>query len=112
MELSHEEKEVNKMLFYTGLKVKVKNENILYGYLLNEYKRLGYLCISQIFENGNVFLSNNPNGGLSISMNTNALIPIYDENILTVLQRKKDALYNLKKEINDIKNFINERCKN
>ena len=100
------------MLFYTGLKVKVKNENILYGYLLNEYKRLGYLVISQIFENGNVFLSNNPNGGLSISMNTNALIPIYDENILTVLQRKMDALYNLKKEIKDIKNFINERCKN
>lgn len=99
------------MLFYTGLKVKVKNENILYGYLLNEYKRLGYLVISQIFENGNVFLSNNPNGGLSISMNTNALIPIYDENILTVLQRKMDALYNLKKEIKDIKNFINERCK-
>ena len=99
------------MLFYTGLKVKVKNENILYGYLLNEYKRLGYLVISQIFKNGNVFLSNNPNGGLSISMNTNALIPIYDENILTVLQRKMDALYNLKKEIKDIKNFINERCK-
>lgn len=99
------------MLFYTGLKVKVKNENTLYGYLLNEYKRLGYLVISQIFENGNVFLSNNPKGGMSISMNTNALIPIYDENILTVLQRKKDALYKLKKEINDIKNFINERCK-
>lgn len=99
------------MLFYTGLKVKVKNENILYGYLLNEYKRLGYLVISQIFKNGYVFLSNNPNGGLSISMNTNALIPIYDENILTVLQRKMDALYNLKREIKDIKNFINERCK-
>ena len=99
------------MLFYTGLKVKVKNENIIYGYLLNEYKRLGYLVISQIFENGNVFLSNNPKGGMSISMNTNALIPIYDENILTVLQRKMDALYNLKKEIKDIKNFINERCK-
>ena len=99
------------MLFYTGLKVKVKNENILYGYLLNEYKRLGYLVISQIFKNGYVFLSNNPNGGLSISMNMNALIPIYDENILTVLQRKMDALYNLKKEIKDIKNFINERCK-
>ena len=72
---------------------------------------MGYLIISQIFENGNVFLSNNPKGGMSISMNTNALIPIYDENILTVLQRKKDALYKLKKEINDIKNFINERCK-
>ena len=100
------------MLFYTGLKVKVKNENVLYGYLLNEYKRLGYLVISQIFKHGNVFLSNNPKGGMSISMNTNDLIPIYDENILTVLQRKKDALYNLKKEINDIKNFINERCKN
>ena len=99
------------MLFYTGLKVKVKNENVLYGYLLNEYKRLGYLVISQIFENGNVFLSNNPNGGLSISMNTNALIPIYDENILTVLQRKKDEFYNLEREINDIENFINERCK-
>ena len=99
------------MVFYTGLKVKVKNENILYGYLLNEYKRLGYLVISQIFKNGYVFLSNNPNGGLSISMNTNALIPIYDENILTVLQRKMDALYNLKREIKDIKNFINERCK-
>lgn len=99
------------MLFYTGLKVKVKNENILYGYLLNEYKRLGYLVISQIFKNGYVFLSNNPNGGMSISINTNALIPIYDENILTVLQRKMDALYNLKREIKDIKNFINERCK-
>lgn len=99
------------MLFYTGLKVKVKNENILYGYLLKEYKRLGYLVISQIFKNGYVFLSNNPNGGLSISMNMNALIPIYDENILTVLQRKTDALYNLKREIKDIKNFINERCK-
>ena len=72
---------------------------------------MGYLIISQIFENGNVFLSNNPKGGMSISMNTNDLIPIYDENILTVLQRKKDALYKLKKEINDIKNFINERCK-
>ena len=98
------------MLFYTGLKVKVNNENILYGYLLNEYKRLGYLFIAQIFKNGNVFVSNNPNGGMSISMNTDNLIPIYDENILTVLQRKTDALYNLKKEINDIKNFINERC--
>ena len=29
------------MLFYTGLKDKVKNENILYGYLLNNSWRYG-----------------------------------------------------------------------
>ena len=99
------------MLLYTGLKVKVKNENGIYGHLQNEYKRLGYLFVSQIFDNGNVFLSDNPKGGLNANMNADALIPIYDDNILSVLHRKKDEFYNLEREINDIENFINERCK-
>lgn len=99
------------MLLYTGLKVKVKNENNIYGYLLSEYKKMGYLFISQIFENDNVFLSDNPKGGINISVNRNIIIPIYNEDILTVLNTKKRECSNLKREICDIENFINERCK-
>lgn len=99
------------MLLYTGLKVKVKNENSICGHLLSEYKRMGYLFISQIFENGNIFLSDNPKGGINISANRNIVIPIYDDNILTVLNKKKEECFNLEREIYDIKNFINERCK-
>lgn len=51
------------MLLYVGLKVKVKNESAICGYLLEEYKRCGYLFISEIFENGNIFLSDSPKGG-------------------------------------------------
>ena len=99
------------MLLYAGIKVKLKNEDSVYGSLRNDYKRLGYLFVSQIFENGNVFLSNNPHGGLNISANKDALIPLYDENILNVLNRKREEFYSLNKEIKDIENFINERCK-
>lgn len=99
------------ILFYTGIKVKLKNERCIHGSLLNDYKRLGYLFVSRILDNGNVFLSNSPHGGLNITASDDMLIPIYDENILDILDRKKEESRNLDKEIRDIRNFINERCR-
>lgn len=98
-------------MIYTGIKVKLKNENCVHGTLLTFYKEKGYLFVSHIFENGNVFLSDNPHGCLSISANSNMLIPIYDENILTVLKSKREEFYTLDREIKNIEEFINNRCK-
>lgn len=99
------------MLIYVGVKVKVKNENVLCGSLLEVYKKCGYLYISEIFENGTLFLSDSPNGGINISADRSIVEPIYDDKILTILSEKKRIHSRLDTEINDIENFINERCK-
>lgn len=99
------------MLIYVGVKVKVKNENVLYGVLLEEYKKRKYLYVSDMFENGNLFLSDSPKGGINISVNRSLVEPIYDDKILTVLSEKKRIRSRLNTEINDIEDFINDRCK-
>ena len=99
------------ILLYVGVKVRVKNENAIYGCLLEEYKKCGYLYISEIFENGIVFLSDSPKGGINISADKNIVEPIYDENILTILGEKKRIYSRLGSEIDNIEKFINERCK-
>ena len=91
---------------YVGMKVKVINAgSMLYGDLLDEYNALGYIEITDIFENGNVRLSN---GDLWINYHKSDLIPIVDENILTVLDRKIKESKRIDKEIRDIKDFIND----
>ena len=93
-------------LCYVGMKVKVVNvEARLYGTLLDEYNALGYIEITDIFENGNVRLSN---GDLWINYHKSDLIPIVDENILNVLDRKIKESKRIDKEIRDIKDFIND----
>ena len=93
-------------LCYVGMKVKVVNvENKLYGSLLDDYNALGYIKITNIFENGNVQLSN---GDLWINYHKSDLIPIVDENILNVLDRKIKESKRIDKEIRDIKDFIND----
>lgn len=99
------------MLLYVGVKVRVKNDRVLYGSLLEVYKKCGYLYISEIFENGTLFLSDSPNGGINISADGSIVEPIYDDKILTILSEKKRIRSRLDTEINDIENFINERCK-
>lgn len=101
----------NKILLYVGLKVRVKNENVLCGSLLEEYKKCGYLFISEMFENGTLFLSDSPKGGINISANKSFVEPIYDDKILTILSEKKRVRSRLDIEIDDIENFINERCR-
>lgn len=97
---------------YKGLKVKIiKAGTNLYGSLLQDYKNNGFLYVTNIFDNGNVAISSSPNGGLSINFGEDLLIPIYDENILTVLKNKEKELTRVSKEISDIKYFINEQCK-
>ena len=92
-------------LCYVGMKVKIIDaEAKLYGTLLDEYNALGYIKIVDIFENGNVRLSN---GELWINYHKSDLIPIVDENILTVLDRKIKESKRIDKEIRDIKDFIN-----
>lgn len=99
-------------LFYKGLKVKVINaEQNLYGSLLKEYKNTGFLYVVNIFDNGNIAISDNPNGGILINFDGDILTPIYDENILRVLENKEKELRRLSKEIADIRDFINEQCK-
>lgn len=102
----------NSTLIYVGVKIKVKNENILCGSLLEEYKKCGYLYISEIFENGTIFISDSPKGGINISADKSLVEPIYDDKILTILGEKKRIRSRLDAEIDDIENFINERCKN
>lgn len=102
----------NKILLYVGLKVRAKSENVLCGSLLKEYKKCGYLFISEIFENGILFLSNSPKGGINISVDKSLAEPIYDGKILTILSEKKRIRSRLDIEIDDIENFINERCRN
>ena len=95
-------------LCYVGMKVKVINaESMLYGDLLDEYNALGYIEITDIFENGNVRLSN---GELWINCHKSNLIPIVEENILNVLDRKIKESKRIDKEIRDIKDFINDTC--
>lgn len=101
----------NKLLLCVGLKVRVKNENVLHGCLLEEYKKCGYLFISEIFKNGNLFLSDSPKGGININVNKRLVEPIYDDKILTILSEKKRIRSRLDIEIDDIENFINERCR-
>ena len=93
-------------LCYVGMKVKVVNvENKLYGSLLDDYNALGYIKITDIFENGNVRLSN---GDIWINFPKSDLIPIMDEDILTILDRKIKESKRIDKEIRDIKDFIND----
>ena len=93
-------------LCYVGMKVKIIDaEAKLYGTLLDEYNALGYIKIVDIFENGNVRLSN---GELWINYHKSDLIPIVDENILTVLDIKIKESKRIDKEIRDIKKFIND----
>lgn len=101
-----------KILLYVGLKVRVKNENVICGSLLEEYKKCGYLFISEIFENGTLFLSDSPKGGINLSIDKCLVEPIYDDKILTILNEKKRIRSRLDIEIDDIENFINERCRN
>ena len=102
----------NQILLYVGLKVRVKNENVLCGSLLEEYKKCGYLFVSEMFENGTIFLSDSPKGGINISADRSLVEPIYDDKILTILSEKKRIRSRLDIEIEDIENFINERCRN
>lgn len=98
------------VLIYVGLKVTVKRENILCGSLLEVYKKCGYLYISEMFENGTIFLSDSPKGGINISADKSLVEPIYDDKILTILSEKKRVRTRLDAEIDSIENFINERC--
>lgn len=98
-------------MIYTGIKVKLKNENSVHGSLLRFYQDKGYLYVSHIFENNNIWLSDTPHGGINISSNRELIIPIYDENILTVLKNKREEFYMLDREIRDIEEFINNKCK-
>lgn len=100
------------MLIYTGLKVKLKDENMLFGHLLNEYKKQGCLFVTEILNSNEVSLSRTPTGGLSIVAYTDNIIPIYNDDILSVLKSKQKILKNIEKEVRDIKDFINEKCKN
>lgn len=103
---------VENKLFYKGLKVKVINaEQNLYGSLLQHYKKMNYLYISNVLDNGNIAISDSPNGGLLINFDEDLLVPIYDDNILTVLKNKEKELARVSKEISDITQFINEQCK-
>lgn len=99
-------------LFYKGLKVKVINvEQNLYGSLLKEYENTGFLYVVNIFDNGNIAISDTPNGGTLINFDGDILTPIYDEDILKILENKEKELIKLSKEISDIRAFINEQCK-
>ena len=80
--------------------------------MLEEYKKCGYLFISEMFENGTLFLSDSPKGGINISADKSLVEPIYDDKILNVLREKKRIRSRLEIEIDDIENFINDRCRN
>lgn len=98
--------------FYKGLKVKVINADTnLYGSLLQDYKEYGFLYVANIFDNDNVAISSTPDGGICINFDEDLLVPIYDDNILTVLKNKEKELARVSKEISDITQFINEQCK-
>ena len=93
-------------LCYVGMKVKIIDvEAKLYGTLLDDYKARGYIKITDIFENGNVRLSN---GDMWINVPKSDLIPIMDEDILTILDIKIKESKRIDKEIRDIKKFIND----
>lgn len=103
---------MDKKLLYIDLKVKLKNPNILAGTLHDVYQEQGYLFINQICDEETVLVSENPSSALSNSMSVDNLIPIYDDNILAVLSRKERQYAALEKEIEEIRNFINNTCKN
>lgn len=99
-------------MIYTGMKVKVKNEDsCAVGALLSFYQKNGYFYVSRIFDNGKIFLSDSPNGLCSVSTSIDNITPLYNDDILKVLEEKKRMIKSLEKEIEDIEQFIIERCK-
>lgn len=94
------------------MKVKVVNaESNLYGSLLSEYQKMGYLYVADIFDNDNVAISYSPVGGMLVNLDKSVLEPFYDENILHVYDNKKRELKRINKEISDIEKYINDKCK-
>lgn len=92
-------------LCFVGMRVKIKDaEKRLYGTILDEYNEIGTMVVTDIFESDNVQLSN---GGLYVNYHRSCLIPTIDENILETLNKKIKEGEQVKKEISDIKSFIN-----
>lgn len=102
------------MLLYSGMKVKLKDASILVGSLATTYESRGYLFVNQgdCNESTSILVSDCANGGVCNSVKLSNLIPVYDADILSVLESKEKELKTLEREIKDIKNFINTTCKN
>lgn len=96
-------------LIYTGLKVQIKEPNHLTGSVKADYDRDGFTFVKSISDSERVMVSS---GGGCNSIRVTQLIPIYDSDILTVLESKERELKALEKEIENIRNFINTTCKN
>lgn len=98
-------------LLYTGMKVKVKHpDDSLCGHLRKVYEEYGYLYVESIYEDI-VSLSECPHSGMCINVLRNNLEPIYNDNILLILENKRKQKRVLEKEIEDISEFIIQRCK-
>lgn len=103
---------MSEKLLYQGLKVKLQNPDILVGTLRDVYEELGYLYINKIYDNESVALSETTGNGTMISLSVDNIIPVYDGDILDVLYRKEREYKALGEEIENIKTFINNTCKN
>lgn len=100
------------ILLYSGLKVQVKDpDKNLSGSLINSYKTLGCLYITDVLYDDKVILSYSPKGAITVTINNDLIAPIYDKDLLSVLYEKQDEIDKLKWEIYDIKNFMGNRCK-
>lgn len=98
-------------LMYVGLKVKVV-DGILYGVMLKDYEEQGYLTVIDIDgKRESVTLSKGLYGGCRICVIVENVVPIYDENILRVLEEKKRLMERTEQEVIDIQKFIEYRCK-
>lgn len=78
---------------------------------MKDYNEQGYLIIVNIFENGNVALSNSYKGGLRINFSEDFLIPNYDDNLLSVLENKEKERDMLSEEICNIRQYLSEASK-
>lgn len=97
-------------MFYTGMRVKVNNPEIfLSGDLLEEYNKNGYLYITNVTFEGYVLSA--AYSGSTVAIRQNLLELIYDDNILNVLKQKKESYRMLGREIEQIEDFINQKCR-
>lgn len=96
-------------LFYSGMKVRVDDLNMIYGELKYSHIRDGHLWVVNKSKDGKINLSYAPAGSIVIAVDEDNLTPIYDEDLLAVLERKTEECDYVKKEVVEIANYI---CKN
>ena len=94
---------------YIGLKIKLKQTDILCGSPKEFYLKHGYVYVQDIWDNGNILVGGDIGVGVTITRDfIEDIIPV--DNILEVLWNKKRERDKIQKDIDRIEAYINWKC--